>query len=83
MNGVIRATEKAEVVYEVRDYTGDIAVERKDCKKASLTILFLQNQSAFSHGEIELFRLEVLALGSYHTLSSLCVFQYIYKAFIL
>lgn len=50
---VTGGTEKAEIVYEVRDETKDIVVEKGLQKAYSITIVYVQKQSAFSpQGEL-------------------------------
>lgn len=84
MNGVIGGTEKAEIVYEVRNDTGETAVERKDCRKQVLqfyscktSLLFLMGKLSCLGWKYLLWIVVSLFLAVY------CVFQYIYKAFIL
>lgn len=75
MNPVTGGTETAEIVYEVRDETRVIAVEKGLQKADSVTIVYVQKQPAFSpQGEIELSRLGVLALGSCLSLLSSTVY---------
>lgn len=53
LNLVTGGTETAEIVYEVRDETRVIAVEKGLQKADSVTIVYLQKQPAFSpQGEL-------------------------------
>ena len=57
-------TEKAEIVYEVRDETKDIAVEKGLQKAYSINCIPAKTVCFLSTGEIELSRLAVHALSS-------------------